>query len=741
MPHHCDSARRVTHFAGIAACRLCRVAARPLEVRMRRLVIALITLVILIALIPGAAAQEISGDGLWNLFSAINDPDLDVSEGALIIDGDGGVFLPSQFTGDLGLALAVDFSMAMQPIDDTGDGVDAAINITRAWGNTVHVSDAALDYISPNFNGFSLNTGLGVASPFDGTPAVLHSESVLFGVETEEPVTDDEEPWQLQVSLRYQFNLTYNRVGNTPSDSDDVNGGHDASNDMYLSDGIFGMGAWDFSAGNFTPRLTEFFGAARNNRLWFGGPWGELDGGSGFELNVGDYPAFDTVVLGDIDDLGIISIYLASEMDFAAGEEPPANEEQPPADEPEQPAADEPEQPSAQNEEPPTQSDTAQATDTTNANGLSPALIIGGIVVVAGGLFGVIWLLRKKEDEECVPQAQMLALAKTRVGEKRAAVETAKAKVKKATDHKKYTEANATEQREQRILEAQGQIDAANRELADAEDELRDADADEATAQHEYNVCMGLVTPAPEPEPDPPQAGPPPRPAMPDAPPPVIPTPTAVEQGASGRPAISETPGESTSTSTAPPPPGSKPDECEGNERNEVDGPLETFTVPVDGMVRFFLTREGSPLEPLEDVVSDSSIADQLANQLTEFLTPEALTLPADSLGPRKAAAWEKALNKLGLAAQGNVELVMEYDLVEVSMVCVRIDECQNNHWVTVGHRLEERGRGEPTPVTSTWQPGLAPRGLGVEITGIQNGLRKANKAKTNMDAFIAGCK
>ena len=107
-------------------------------------------------------------------------------------------------------------------------------------------------------------------------------------------MTDEFDPIELKVNLQFQFNFTFTRSGVPVFESNDSNGGHNGSVDMYQLDGMFGTDAYEFPGGDFAQRSTQFFGWARGNRLDLAGPWGELDGASGFELNIVDFPNFDT---------------------------------------------------------------------------------------------------------------------------------------------------------------------------------------------------------------------------------------------------------------------------------------------------------------------------------------------------------------------------------------------------------------------------------------------------------------
>ena len=687
---------------------------------------------LLAAVAPGASAQETAVD-LETLFGVLFDPQYADQAGVVVINPDGTVDVLTEGHAPIdGDPLTIDFTGARGAIDDTGDGADPDLDIVRGWGNMAHVSDAALAYFTPGFDGFSPSDAFGFATPFDGTTPAFPAESVVLGVETAEPVTDEFDPIELRVNLQYQFNLTFTRSGAPVYESNDSNGGHNGSIDMYLLDGRFGIGSFDFPGGDFRSRTTEFSGRARGNLLNLFGPWGELDGASGFELNIVDFPNFDTVELGDLPDFGTIDICMFSEMDIngdgvydplEAGAEQPVEE---PAGEP---APQEP----AVVEEPATPAvDESQAVPepvSAEAGGGNTLIIVIAVLLLLGGIAGLILFLRKREQEKCVPEAEALANAKARVAERETRVDNAKSAVEQAREHLEYTEANAREQREQRLVEAQQRVDAAEGELALAEGRLSDARAEEEAAQYAYDVCMGFITPAPEPEPVvTAPSGPPPRPEMPGPP------PTEVDTGRPG--VVVEDDGDTAggATSTAPPPPKSPP-ECADGQTREVDGPVESFTVPVDGNVRFSLSTGEGPLDDVSDLVSTTPIADQIA----EFLTPGSIGVSATALSPGNARSLQSTLERLASTARTEIELVISYDLEDVSLVCIRLDECQHGHWVTVGHRLEERGRTQRT-VTTRRETVSSDRPLGATFTEVRRGLAKASDSKAQMDQFSARC-
>ena len=692
---------------------------------MKRFLARVFAVVLLLAVVAPGASAETDVD-LETLFDVLFDPEYADQAGVVVINLDGTVDVLTEGHDPIdGDPLTIDFTGARGSIDDTGDGADSDLDIVRGLGNKVHVSDAALAYFTPSFDGFSPSDAFGFTTPFDGTAPAFPAESVVLGVETAEPVTDESDPTELRVNLQYQFNLTFARSGLPVYESNDSNGGNSGSIDMYLLDGLFGIGSFDFPGGDFTSRTTEFSGRARGNFLNLFGPWGELDGASGFELNIVDFPNFDTVELGDLADFGIIDLCMFSEMDIngdgvydplEVGAEQPIEE----------PAGEPAPQGPALVEEPATPADGEGQTPTepisAEAEGGNTGIIISAAVLVAlGAIAGLVLFLKRREQEKCVLEAETLANAKVRVAERETKVDKAKSAVEQAREHLEYTEANAREQREQRLVEARQRVDAAESELALAEGRLSDARAEEEAAQYAYNVCMGFITPEPEPEPvitAPP--GPPPRPAMPGPP------PTEVDTGPPGVVVRDD-------ETTAPPP--KSPPECTDGQTREVDGPVESFTVPVDGNVRFSLSTAEGPLDDVSDVLSATPIADQIA----EFLTPDSSGVSANALTPGTARSLQSTLETLASTANTEIEVVISYDLEDVSLVCIRLDECQHGHWVTVGHRLEERGRTQRT-VTARRETVSATRPLGATFTVIRRELAKASDSKAKMDQFSSNC-
>ena len=702
---------------------------------MKRFLALVFAVSLLLAVVaPGASAQETAVD-LEALFGVLFDPQYADQAGVVVINPDGTVdFLTEGHAPIDGDPLTIDFTGARGTIDDTGDGADPSLDIVRGGGNMVHVSDAALAYVTPSFDGFSPSDAFGFTAPFDGTPPAFPAESVVLGVETAEPVTDEGDPIELRVNLQYQFNLTFTRSGAPVYESNDSNGGHNGSIDMYLLDGRFGIGSFDFPGGDFRSRTTEFSGRARGNLLNLFGPWGELDGASGFELNIVDFPNFDTVELGDLSDFGTIDICMFSEMDINGDGvyDPLELEAEQPVETPAQEPG--PEEPTVV-EEPATpavgESQDVPEPISAEAGGANTGIIIGAVLAALGAIGGLILWLRKREQEKCVPEAEALANAKARVAERETKVANAKSAIEQAREHLEYTEANARDQREQRLVEAQQNVDAAESELSLAAGRLSAARAEEEAAQYAYDVCMGFISPEPEPEPAvTAPTGPPPRPQMPGPP------PTEVDTGRPG--VVVEDEGDTTggTTSTGPPPPPPEPPpECTDGQTREVDGPVESFTVPVDGNVRFSLSTGEGPLDDVSDLLSSTPIADQIA----EFLLADSVGVSTNALSPGNARSLQSTLENLASTARTEIELVISYDLEDVSLICIRLDECQGGHWVTVGHRLEERGRTRRT-VTTRRETVSSTRPLGATFTQVRRDLATASESKANMDQFSSSC-
>jgi hypothetical protein len=709
---------------------------------VRRLLATLFVAAMLLALVPmGAAAQGLSvAAEFTTFFDVIMDPDRADAQGVVAITEDGEVFDLAEGHAPIKDGMVViDFGMARRSIDDSNDGADAGLDITRGWGNLVHSSEALSRYIGTSFAEITLPPGF--FSAHDGTAPAFPQESVVVGVETDVPVAEEIEPPGFEIILPFQLSMGFMRAGIPAYASDDSNGGHNATIDSW-SNGTAGTDAYEILNRSFINRSTGFFGRAHGNWLSMAGPWGELDGADRFVANIVDWPNFDGVELGDLSDFGIITAYMWNEMDLngdgvydplevaETATEEPATEE-PPTEEPatEEPPTEEPpaEEPPADG---PAAADPASTSDD-DGGGSSLGLLLIAIAVAFGG-FG-LWLFLKRR-EKCVPEAEALAAADARLADANAAVEKAKAAVDKAREHLQYTEDNASEQRELRLVEAQQGVNAAESELARAEGQRSDASAEREAAQYVYDVCMGFVTPEPEPEPEPPPPVVPPPPETPEAPEP----PPVVDDGP-GQPGVTD-PGIIDDGDPPPPIPPPKPKpECADGQKREVEESVGSFTVPVDGVVRLALATSRGPVDDLEAMVSGTPIADLIADQVAGVLSPTSLSLSGNGLSSGSARSLQSGFETMAGLARTDIEVVIEYDLEDVSLACIRLEECQSEHWVTVGHRLEERGRSQRT-VTARWAT-LDSRPLGATFTSVRRGLDNASSSKADMDKFTSSCK
>ena len=327
---------------------------------MRRLFAALFVTTMLFALVPlGATAQDLSLSAEFtSFFDVLLDPDRADGQGVVAITETGeAIDLAEGHAPVVGGMVVINFGMARHTIDDSNDGADAGLDITRGWGNVVHNSDAVSAYFGSSFTGFTLPPGY--FSAHDGTPPAFPQESVILGVETDVPVIDEVEPPTFEFTLPFQITMGFTRPGIPVYVSDDANGGHNGTIDAW-SNGTVGTDAYEILDRGFIQRPTEFFGRAHGNWLSLAGPWGELDEAGNFVANIVDFPRFDGVELGDLSDFGIITTYMWNEMDLngdgvydpfevaeTATEEPAAEEpatEEPTTEEPttEEPATEEP---------------------------------------------------------------------------------------------------------------------------------------------------------------------------------------------------------------------------------------------------------------------------------------------------------------------------------------------------------------------------------------------------------------
>lgn len=291
--------------------------------------------------------------------------------------------------------LVIDFTEARGPIDDTDDGADPGLDITSAWANRAHFSDAALEYFTPTLGGISALNGF--FGPHDGSSPAFAAESVMFGVETDVPVTEEVDPPSVEIHLKFQLSLTFIRDGMAVYESDDVNGGNNGSLDSWSS-ATAGTDAYNFPNGNFEQQPTQFFGWARDSRLSMGGPWTELDGAGGFVLNIVDWPHWDEAALGDLQDFGLIAVYGWGDIDlngdgvhdrFAVAE---TVAEEPAVEEPAETVTEEPAE---------TVTDTPVAVTTDSSDGSFPIwipIVVFGVAI--GGFF--VWFRSRGNIESAI---------------------------------------------------------------------------------------------------------------------------------------------------------------------------------------------------------------------------------------------------------------------------------------------------------------------------------------------------
>ena len=179
---------------------------------------------------------------------------------------------------------------------------------------------------------------------------------------------------------------------------------------------------------------------------------------------------------------------------------------------------------------------------------------------------------------------------------------------------------------------------------------------------------------------------------------------------------------------------------CKNGQTREVEESTGAFTIAVDSTVRFAFAGRDGPLDDLDDLISGTSIADMIANEIADVLALDSLGLGAESLTAQNARSWQSALDRLVGPAQPMIELLIAYDLEDVSLVCVRLEKCVEDVWVTVGHRVDELSRTRRS-VKDTWEALVDQRQLGAVFTGIRRILDKAAQSKGEMDTFLSGCK
>ncbi len=182
--------------------------------------------------------------------------------------------------------------------------------------------------------------------------------------------------------------------------------------------------------------------------------------------------------------------------------------------------------------------------------------------------------------------------------------------------------------------------------------------------------------------------------------------------------------------------------ECEGDETREEVERTGTFRVLVDGRVRVFLSTDRGPLENLEDLVGENPVADLFA----ELFGPDgALELDPGSLTPANAARWESGVRRIRTismsVAKSEVYVNLAFDVEDVTVDCIRMDECQGGRWVTVGRRTEETSRTADT-VLHQWSESTSKgRPLGVTTNEVQRLMGVAEAARRAWQDFLAGCR
>ncbi|MGD2103168.1 MAG: hypothetical protein PVG83_13125 [Acidimicrobiia bacterium] len=218
---------------------------------------------------------------------------------------------------------------------------------------------------------------------------------------------------------------------------------------------------------------------------------------------------------------------------------------------------------------------------------------------------------------------------------------------------------------------------------------------------------------------------------------PFDPGPIAPPPGTAQSPGDGETDGDDP-RDTAPP--GTEP-ECTGDEITETVERTGTFAVPVDGMIRVSLSTDRGPLDDLNDIVSGNPVADMIA----EFLSPEgSLELSPDSLTGANARRWQDAIEEMRTLSYSvlkrEIYVNIAFDVEDVTVDCVRTDECKNGKWVLVGHEVEEKSRVART-VKHTWaESDSGGRPLGATMTVVNREMEAAIESAGELKTFISKC-
>lgn len=189
------------------------------------------------------------------------------------------------------------------------------------------------------------------------------------------------------------------------------------------------------------------------------------------------------------------------------------------------------------------------------------------------------------------------------------------------------------------------------------------------------------------------------------------------------------------------PPPGTEP-ECTEPQSREVTERTATFTVPVDGLVRVSLSTDRGPLDDVDDIVSGNPVADTIA----EFLRPDgSLELAPELLSGANAQRWQDAIDDMRTLTfsvlKREIYVNIAFDVEDVTVECVRLDECKQSRWVTTGRETVEKSR-VPRTLTHTWsESDSGGRPLGATMTIVNRQITKARDDATALSKFRADCK
>lgn len=189
------------------------------------------------------------------------------------------------------------------------------------------------------------------------------------------------------------------------------------------------------------------------------------------------------------------------------------------------------------------------------------------------------------------------------------------------------------------------------------------------------------------------------------------------------------------------PPPGSEP-ECKDSETREVVERTETFAVPFDALVRVSLSTDRGPLDDVHEMVSGNPVADTIA----EFLRPDgSLELAPESLSGANARRWQDAIDDMRTLTfsvlKREIYVNIAFDVEDVTVECVRFEECRQSKWVTTGRQTVEKSRQLRT-VTHTWsESDSGGRPLGATMTVVSRQIETAREDAKALSQFRADCK